>query len=130
MTLQQLNELRKESGIIKNIKEEIETFADSIPGGNISGMPSAKSVGNSKEKRYISYLADKEKLQKRYEKMLYKHSETIEYINQIQDETLYNIFRYRFIKNYHWNKVAMLIGGGNTEDTVRMQVNYYLKTHK
>ena len=50
MTLQQLNELRKESGIIKNIKEEIETFADSIPGGNISGMPSAKSVGNSKEK--------------------------------------------------------------------------------
>ncbi len=129
MTLQQLNELRKESGIIKNIKEEIETFADSIPGGNISGMPSAKSVCNSKEKRYISCLADKEKLQKRYEKMLYKHSEAIKYIDDIEDTRTYYIFKYRFIDNYSWNKVAMKIGN-DTADNVRMTVNNYLKRHK
>lgn len=130
MTLQQLNELRKESGIIKNLKEEIETYADSIPGGNISGMPSAKSVCNSKEKRYISCLADKEKLQKRYEKMLYKHSEAIKYIERIQDETVYNIFRYRFIENYHWNKVAILVGGGNTDETVKKMVYRYLSKNQ
>lgn len=129
MTLQQLNELRKESGIIKNLKEEIETFADSIPGGEITGMPSAKSVCNSKEKRYISCLADKEKLQKRYEKMLYKHSESIKYIDDIEDARTYYIFKYRFIDNYSWNKVAMKIGN-DTADNVRMTVNNYLKKHK
>lgn len=130
MTLKKLNELRRESLILKNLEEEININADSISGGNTNGMPSAKGGSNNKEKKYISYLSDKEELKKRYEKMIYKHSEALKYIKSIKDETMYNIFRYRFIKNYRWNKVAMLIGGGNTGDTVRMQVNYYLKTHK
>lgn len=126
MTLKELNALRKESLILKNLEEEINIKADSVPGGNTNGMPSDKGVTNSKEKKYVSYLSDKEELKKRYVKMVKEHSDTLKYIKSIEDHTTYLVFHYRFISGYSWNKVATLIGGGNTADSVYKQVKRYL----
>ena len=127
MTLKQLNALRKGLVALRRQNEEITIKADSIPGGNSNGMPSAKSIANSKENKYQVYLDNKAKLDKRFEKMLKEYSETLNYINGIKDHTTYLIFYYRFVSGYSWNKVAMKIGGDNTGDTVRMQVNRYLQ---
>lgn len=127
MTLKQLNALRKGLRALRLKKEEITIKADSLPGGNTSGMPSAKSASNSTEIRYQVYLKADEKLDVRFAKMLKEYSETMRYIENITDHTTYLIFRYRFIFDYSWTKVAMEIGGGNTADSVRMQVNRYLK---
>ena len=127
MTLKQLNALRKGLRALRRRKEEITIKADSIPGGNSNGMPSAKGASNSKENRLHVYLNDTEKLNLRLEKMLKEYSEMLNYIENIKDHTTYLIFYYRFINDYSWNKVAMEIGGDNTADTVRMQVNRYLQ---
>ncbi len=127
MTLKRLNEFRKEVLILKISEKEINVKADSIPGGRISGMPSAKGSGNSKEQKYMTCLSEKDFLKKGYAKLLKKHSDTLKYIESIEDYTTRLIFQYRFISGYSWNKVAMKIGGGNTADSVRMQVNRYLQ---
>lgn len=129
MTLKQLNDFRKEIISLKNLEEEANIKADSLPGGNSNGMPSAKGSSNSKEMKYMSYLSDKDELKKRYDQMLKKHSETLKYIKSIEDHTIYLVFHYRFISGYSWNKTAMKIGG-NTADNVRMMVNNYLKKHR
>ena len=67
MTLKQLNDFRKEIISLKNLEEEANIKADSLPGGNSNGMPSAKGSGNSKEMKYMSYLSDKDELKKRYD---------------------------------------------------------------
>lgn len=128
MTLKQLNDFRKEIIILKNLEEEANIKADSVPGGNSNGMPSAKGNGNSKETRYMTYFSDKDGIKKRYEQMLRKHSETLKYIKGIEDHTTYLVFKYRFISGYSWNQTAMKVGG-NTADSVRMMVNNYLKKH-
>lgn len=127
MTLMQLNALRKGLRTLRQQNEEITIKADSIPGGNLNGMPSAKSISNSKENRLHAYLNDKEKLDIRFAKMLKEYSETLKYIESIKDHTTYLIFYYRFIQDCSWTNVAMKIGGDNTADTVRMQVNRYLQ---
>lgn len=127
MTLMQLNALRKGLRTLRQQNEEITIKADSIPGGNLNGMPSAKSISNSKENRLHAYLNDKEKLDIRFAKMLKEYSETLKYIESIKDHTTYLIFYYRFIQDCSWTNVAMKVGGDNTADTVRMQVNRYLQ---
>lgn len=127
MTLMQLNALRKGLRTLRQQNEEITIKADSIPGGNLNGMPSAKGVSNSKENRLHAYLNDKEKLDIRFAKMLKEYSETLKYIESIKEHTTYLIFYYRFIQDCSWTNVAMKIGGDNTADTVRMQVNRYLQ---
>lgn len=127
MNLKQLNALRKGLRALRLKKEEITIKADSIPGGNNNGMPSAKGVSNSTEIRYQVYLNADEKLDIRFAKMLKEYSETMRYIENITDHTTYLIFRYRFVFDYSWTKVAMKIGGNNTADTVRMRVNRYLQ---
>ncbi len=127
MTLKRLNDFRKENIALRLLEEEIEILADSIPGGNNNGIPSAKGGLNSKENKYYRMLEEKEKLEKRRDKLLKEHSDTSKYIESIKDPTTYMIFRYHFIKGYSWTKVAMKIGGKNTGDTVRMHVKRYLE---
>ena len=52
------------------------------------------------------------------------------YISDIYDSQLRSIFLMRFLKGYSWTKIANEIGGGNTADSVRMQVTRYLSSEK
>ena len=126
MTLKQLNALRKGLNALRNEIKEITIKADSIPGGQSNGMPSAKGVSNSKENQYQIYLNEKAKLDKRYAKMLKEYSETFKYIDGIKDHTTYLIFYYRFINNFSWVKGAKTIGN-NTEDSVKKTVYRYIE---
>lgn len=52
------------------------------------------------------------------------------YIADIPDSLTRQIFTLRFINGLTWYQVAMHIGGGNTEDSVRMACNRYLAAEK
>lgn len=41
------------------------------------------------------------------------------YINNIPDSFTRRIFRLRFIDGYTWNKIAILVGGNQTGDSIR-----------
>lgn len=49
----------------------------------------------------------------------------MEFINGIDDSLLKQIIFYRHISCMTWNEVANMIGGGNTENSVRMAYNRY-----
>lgn len=48
------------------------------------------------------------------------------YISNIPDSFTRRIFRMRFIDLYTWNKIAILLGGNQTGDSVRKIVTRYL----
>lgn len=50
------------------------------------------------------------------------------FINSIDESFIRQIFYYRFIKCMTWRKVAYMVGGCNTKDSVRMIVERYLKS--
>lgn len=130
LTLARLNELREGLIILRETKEELEVKADSIPGGQISGMPSAKGSANSKEFSYISLVHDKDTiLKEKSEKTMLQFSKEIRYIVSIKDKTTHDIFMYRFLYGWEWGEVAKKIGGKNSADGVRMHATRYLKKH-
>ena len=57
----------------------------------------------------------------------YKRMEILKFINDVDDSMLRMIIKYRCIDCLSWNNVAAKIGGGNTEDSCRMQFNRMFK---
>ena len=49
------------------------------------------------------------------------------WIDKIEDPMIHDVFEYRFVRGFTWAKVSHRIGGGNTEDGVRMMVKRYLE---
>ncbi len=128
LTLARLNKLREGLIILRETKGELEIKADSIPGGQISGMPSAKGSANSKEYSYISLVHDKDTiLAEKVEKTMLQFAEEIKYIANITEKTTHDIFMYRFLYGWEWGEVAKKIGGKNSADGVRMHATRYLK---
>lgn len=54
-------------------------------------------------------------------------NEVEEFISDIEDSRIRRIITLRFIENLSWNKVADRIGGENTEDSVRMAFERFMK---
>ena len=50
-----------------------------------------------------------------------------EFIASVKDSRMRRIITLRFIDNLSWNKVADRIGGGNTEDGIRMSFERFMK---
>lgn len=51
------------------------------------------------------------------------------YLDEIENSLIRQIFRYRYIDCFTWHKIAFIIGGGNTADSLRMIHDRYIKNH-
>lgn len=129
MTLEKLNQLRRNIIALKKLQEKIEKKRQTAEGisQNFSGMPSAKGSTDGRENIILSYIDDEKELEKICREMAETYSEVISYIRNISDPAIRLIFHYRFICGYSWVKTAMEIGGGNTDDSVRKRVEKYLQ---
>lgn len=58
--------------------------------------------------------------------LLKKTNEIEEFIANIDDSRMRRIINLRFIEGLSWEKVAICIGGNNTEDSVRMSFNRFM----
>lgn len=67
------------------------------------------------------------KLETRYNNLLQTTNEVFDFIESVDDSHLRMIIQYRIIENYSWGKVADALGGGNTEDGVRMAFNRFME---
>lgn len=52
-----------------------------------------------------------------------------QFVNDISDNIVRNIIKYRYIKGYSWAKVASELGGRNTRDGVRKIATRFLKNN-
>ena len=59
-----------------------------------------------------------------------EYGRLIRYVNSVDDSLMRQILTYRYINGFNWVQVAMHIGGGNSEDSVRKQHDRYLLAQK
>ena len=79
-----------------------------------------EGLDDTKEMLLNKKISDEiEKLEKRYETLVQVTREVMDYIESVDDSRMRMIITYRVIENYSWNKVADMMGGGNTEDSVK-----------
>ena len=69
-------------------------------------------------------------LENRYNRLLESQTQVEEFIDSLPTSRLRRIFTYRYIEQLSWVKIANLIGGGITEDSIRMEHNRYLEEYK
>lgn len=146
-------DMRDEAKEIKNTIEKLKTDIDRITkqindletngtvkdkvyggeggwqGFTIEGFPT-KDHKNKKNLLYTKKIKLSERvstLEVLETELISKVADVEKFICSIPDSHIRRIVRLRAVESLSWNEVAMHIGGNNTEDSVRMMYNRYLK---
>lgn len=113
---------------IERIEQE-KTVCDKVRGGE-GGLQSFKIEGFP----YPEYSRKKTLLYSRKATLTSLEMELLETLNKVEefitsvsDSRMRRIINLRFVENLSWNKVADRIGGGNTEDSIRMAFNRFME---
>ena len=104
---------------------ELEAAATSIT-QNISGMPGS---GRKSDKTAIAVeIADLENIIRCKKEMCIAHYNRImRYVASIDDSLIRQVITYRHVDMMKWRDIAQKIGGGNSEDGIRMAYKRYLE---
>lgn len=78
-----------------------------------------------KKKRTLNYY--KSMLQERYDRLLEQQIKVEEFIDNLPNSRLRRIFTYRYFEQCTWQKVAYKIGGGATEQSIKLEHFRYLE---
>jgi len=128
MTVKELSQLRYLKREIERDEErlvEMEGLATSTT-ARITGLPRIKGVAD--KTALAAGIADiKEEIQAKKQMCLTEYLRLMSYIKNIKDSNMRQIFTLRYINEMSWIHVAAHIGGNNTEDSVRMAHNRFLK---
>lgn len=124
--LDQLYDVRKEHSelLAKVNKIKPEAIVEDYVYGSMKYFPY--------NKRKVSIVAENPKLVAQLEKykdlltksacnLLAIEQECELFISQLPTSRLRRIFRYRYLEQYSWRKIAYLIGGDATADSLRME---------
>ena len=120
--LKNLRYLEKEIKRLEERIEELESAVQKLTSKN-DGMPRGGSLDLMKEE-----LIDQKTVleHKRWELVLLK-AETERTLNELDDSLLRLILSKRYIDGKSWAAVAIEVGGGNTEISVRVMAHRYLE---
>lgn len=131
MTTQELAEYGKLGAAIAALevrKEKILLSATSSV-QKMTGMPSAKGTTTDKVGDYASKMADIETMISRKKWEMEQRRETIaEYIATVSDPIVFTAMTYHYLDGISWNQTAHAIGG-NTGDSLRMEVKRYVQNN-
>ncbi len=96
---------------------------------NMTGMPGS---GRKSDKTAIgAEIADLEKIIECKHQMCIAHYNQItRYITELEDSFMRQIITYRNIDMMKWRDIAQKIGGGNSEDGIRMAYNRFFEKEK
>lgn len=137
--LTQYADLQKECkevrGKIEKLERQIEKIErdgnviDKVRGGD-GGLQSFKIEGfpypEYSRKKTLLY-ARKATLSELEMELLETLNEVETFITSVKDSHMRRIISLRIVDGLSWNKVADHIGGGNTEDSIRMSFNRFME---
>lgn len=135
----QYSDLQQEIIELQDRKKALEKqFKSFLDGGTVTDMVTGGSGGIQHFKiegfPIVAYERARNSLQKNIQRIEDKYTELLElqndveeYIESIEDSRMRRIIRMRFLDKLTWNQVADNIGGGNTEDSVRMAFNRFIE---
>lgn len=128
MTLTELNQHLELLKTLSATKEMLQSLRDAAyPGAAvITGMPHAPGV-KDKVGDLASEIADAESDLEQIERQVKASEELIApFIFAIDDVQIRFIFRLRFLRGLTWKEVAAVVGGRNSEESVKMVCYRYL----
>lgn len=126
-----LDELNRHLDLITELKKAQDMLQSlwnaAYPGGQVlTGMPHAPGVKDKIGDLAIE-IADLESDIADLEARVSASEKPVkEFISNIQDIQTKMVFRLRFCRGYQWKEVARVLGGGNTEDSVKKVCYRYL----
>ena len=128
MTVRELSQLYYLNREISQYKErlaELEVKSTSST-FKIAGLPHIRGIT---DKTVLAiYIAEmKEIIEEKLKLCIAEYDRLMRYINNIDDSLVRQILVFRYINGFSWLQISMHLGGGNTEDSVRMLHNRFLK---
>lgn len=131
MTIKELSQLywlKKEIAKDQERLEELERLACSPGSPNYDGMPKAPGYSGNKIERYVADILDlRAIIDAKRQQCIHEQLILERYIASIDDSLTRQIFEARFVDCRTWLGVALKVGGGNTEDSVKKICYRYLE---
>ncbi len=125
--LSQLYWLNREIEADKIRLAELEAAATGET-SKITGLPHAPGISN--KTAIAAEIADvRTVIKAKSEMAVVEYNRLNRYIARVEDSLIRQIMSLRYVDGLSWRQVAYCIGGGNTEDGVRVAVSRYLRTH-
>lgn len=130
--LSQLNDLKKEISELQFKIEKLEKKGIVVGSVEASYKRPPYTKHNisieANDPRFINKINDlKQTLQLRLNNLLELQNEIEKFISNLPTSRLRTIFELRYIKQYSWQKIAYVIGGYATKDSVRKEHDRFLK---
>ena len=126
--LSQLYWLTREIEADQRRLEELEQAAGAPSSSNLTGMPHAPNRNDSKVERLAAEIVDLQAIiAARQIQCIHERARLERWISEIPDSLTRQIFQHRFVDGLTWVQVALRVGGGNTEGSVKMICYRYLK---
>lgn len=123
--LSQLYWLKREIARNKARLAQLEAAASSAS-APLTGMPGGGGVSD-RVGAYAAEIADLRSIIDANIRRCWQEMRRLSrYISTVEDSQMRQILTLRYIECLTWNQVADAIGGGNTEDSVRMAHNRFL----
>ena len=128
--LSQLGYLAREIEMDRRRLKELEDLAASLSSPQSDGMPRAPGYGD-KIARCVADIVDTQAIiAAKQQQCIYERNRLERFIAAIPDSLTRQIFTLRFVDGLSWARVALGVGGGNTEDGVKKACYRYLDTVK
>lgn len=130
MTLEDLNQHLELVNELKKAKDMLQSLWNAAyPGGQVlTGMPHAPGVKD----KIGDLAADIADLETEIEQMQKQVDESAKgvmaFISTIPDVQTRMIFKIRFCRGYEWKQVARVLGGGNSEASVKSAAYRYIES--
>ncbi len=129
MTKKELSQVYYLDKEIKRDKErlkELQAKAYKIT-QEMGGMPSSRKKSDKVGNYAVEIAEQKSLIREKIKKCIYLQNRIIRYINSIEDSLIRQILTERYIELKSWRQIAFVVGGGNTENSVRMIHNRFLE---
>jgi len=128
MTLEELNKHFELRGRLEKAQQMLAALREAAcPGAQVlTGMPHTPGI-KDKVGDLAAEIADMDARISFLEDEIERTKQTIiAFIETIEDDQARLIFRLRFIRGLAWKEVAVVVGGRNTEESVKMVCYRYL----
>ena len=130
MTVKELSGLYYLRKLLIREQERVDAINSRLRsvGTNYSGMPHADSTDVHKlEDAVADLIRAKDNVERKRSEYRKEQARLEEYINSVEDPRMRYILSLRFIDLLSWRQIARKVGGGNTEDGVRISVKRFLQ---